>query len=77
MNTAIMPLASESPVSAPTVESAKQINAKYSAGPKCNATAASGAATNESAVTPIIPAMNELTAAMASVAAARPFLASG
>ena len=72
-----MPLASELPVSALTVESAKQISAKYSVGPKCSAKAASGTATKVSAVTPIVPAMNELTAAIASVAAALPFRASG
>ncbi len=56
---------------------ANSIRAKYSVGPNFSARLASGAATKVSAVTPSVPAMKELTAAIASAAPARPWRASG
>ena len=64
-------------MSALTVVSANSISAKYSGGPNLSANSASGMATKVSAVTPSVPAMKELTAAMASAAPARPLRASG
>ncbi len=75
--TEISPLASELPVSALTVVRANSIRAKYSVGPNFSARSASGAATKVSAVTPSVPAMKELKAAIASAAPARPWRASG
>lgn len=75
--TEMSPLASESPVSALTVVRANSIRAKYSAGPNFSARLASGTATKVSAVTPSVPAMKELNAAIASAAPARPWRASG
>ena len=77
MQVAIMPFAINSPVSALTVVSANRISVKYSAGPNFNASSDSGTATNASAVMPSVPAMKELTAAIARAAPARPLRAIG
>ena len=71
------PFASESPVRALTVLNAKIISAKYSVGPKRRASWATGAAMKVNAVTPSVPAMKELIAAIDSAAPARPCRASG
>ena len=48
------------------------ISEKYSAGPKCAATAASGAASSAQISVATVPATNEAMAAIASAGPARP-----
>lgn len=71
------PFASELPVSALTVLKAKIISAKYSVGPKFSANCAIGTAMKVRAVTPSVPAIKELIAAIESAAPARPWRANG
>ena len=69
------PFAGDDPVKDDTDVIASSIRQKYSAGPNFRANEVSGSENSVMPTTPIVPAMKEPIAAMASAAPARPFLA--
>ena len=70
-----MPRNIEAPSTDDTVTNANTINEKNSAGPNLRARSATSGANSVSKITPIVPAINEPIAAVASAGPARPFLA--
>ena len=75
MTVASRPFAGDEPVSDDTAVIASSIRQKYSAGPNFSANSVSGSENSVMPTTPIVPAMNEPIAAIASAAPALPFLA--
>ena len=71
----VTPRASEAPSSAEAAVNANTISAKYSAGPKRSATRTKMGARKVRSSVPMVPAMNDPIAAVASAAAPRPWRA--
>ena len=71
----VTPRTSDAPSSAEAAVKANTMSAKYSAGPKRSATRTKTARGRSAARVPMVPAMNEPIAAVASAAAPRPWRA--